>query len=287
MVGSSFYSPAESRYATIEGELAAIKWALQKTRIFTLGAKKLIICTDHKPLVSILKNVKSEIESIRILRLKNVIIDWKFHDVWYIKGGDNSGHDAQSRQGEQGSINLAQKCKISKLTVNEVQKSYESDKTMEKLVYLVKNGFPDKKTELLDDDLKTFWLFQNNLTYSRNMIFFGDRIVAPRLLRPEILCKLHVAHQGSHSMELRANKLWFWLGMSSDIEKFRSNCLSCNENQLSNSDLPPLPIEEPVYPFQNIYVDYCLYTGYRYGVMVCWFSGWPAVWKAKHISFST
>merc|ERR1712015_364809 len=153
MVGIVICSPAESRYAPIEGELAAIKWALQKTRIFTLGAKKLIICTDHKPLVSILKNAKTENESIQISRLKNAIIDWKFFDIWYVKGRDNSGPDALSRQ---GSINLAQKCEISKLTVDEIQKSVESDKTMEKLVYLVKNGFPDKKTELLDDDIKTF-----------------------------------------------------------------------------------------------------------------------------------
>ena len=76
MVGSAFCSPAESRYAAIEGELAAIKWALHKTKAFTLGAKNLIVCTDHKPLTNILKNLKSENESVCISRLKNAIIDW-------------------------------------------------------------------------------------------------------------------------------------------------------------------------------------------------------------------
>ena len=36
-----------------KGELAAIVWALEKTRIFTLGARQLIVVTDHKPLINI------------------------------------------------------------------------------------------------------------------------------------------------------------------------------------------------------------------------------------------
>ena len=97
LVGSKFCSSANSRYAAIEGELAAIVWALQKTRIFTLGATKLIVVTDHKPLVNILKNIKGENETIRISRLKHTIIDWAFMDMWYVKGIKNAGPDALSR----------------------------------------------------------------------------------------------------------------------------------------------------------------------------------------------
>ena len=97
MVGSRFCLVAEYRYAAIKGELAAIVWALEKTRIFTLGTNQLIVVTDHKLLVNILKNIKNESETIRISRLKHIIIDWVFLDVWYIKGAKNAGPDALSR----------------------------------------------------------------------------------------------------------------------------------------------------------------------------------------------
>ena len=54
MVGSSFLSPAEQNYSPIEGEGLAVVNALQKTRHYTQGCDKLIICTDHKPLVPVL-----------------------------------------------------------------------------------------------------------------------------------------------------------------------------------------------------------------------------------------
>ena len=78
MVGSRFCLGAEYRYAAIKVELAAIVWALEKTRIFTLGARQLIVVTDHKPLINILKNVKNESKTIRISRLKHTIEDWVF-----------------------------------------------------------------------------------------------------------------------------------------------------------------------------------------------------------------
>ena len=75
MVSSAFCSGAESSYAPIEGELVAIVWALQKTRIFTLGCQKLANVTDHKTLVNILKYVKGKCETICVSRLKHMIID--------------------------------------------------------------------------------------------------------------------------------------------------------------------------------------------------------------------
>ena len=52
MVGSSFNSPAESNYGAIEGECLGVASALHKTRYYTQGCDKLIICTDHTQALS-------------------------------------------------------------------------------------------------------------------------------------------------------------------------------------------------------------------------------------------
>ena len=53
LAGSRFLSPAEQRYAAIEGEALAVAWGLEQTRYFTQGCDNLILITDHKPLVKI------------------------------------------------------------------------------------------------------------------------------------------------------------------------------------------------------------------------------------------
>ena len=55
MCRSRLCSGVESRYAPVEGELASVGWALEKTRLFTLGCSQLIIATDYKPPISIIK----------------------------------------------------------------------------------------------------------------------------------------------------------------------------------------------------------------------------------------
>lgn len=70
MVGSRFCTPAESRYAPIEGEPLGVQWALQKTSHFTLGCPKLLMLVDHKPLLGLLtKRDLGEIDNPRLLAL--------------------------------------------------------------------------------------------------------------------------------------------------------------------------------------------------------------------------
>ena len=46
----------EADYTPIEGEAAAISWALEKCRMFILGCPNVIVVTDHKPLKGLFGN---------------------------------------------------------------------------------------------------------------------------------------------------------------------------------------------------------------------------------------
>jgi hypothetical protein len=56
LVGSRFTTPAESRYAPIEGEALAMAYAPHQTRYYVLGYSNIIVATDHKPLLQILND---------------------------------------------------------------------------------------------------------------------------------------------------------------------------------------------------------------------------------------
>ena len=95
--GGKMCSPAESRYAPIEGEAMAVAWALERAGVFTLGCPDLLVVTDHKPLVCILGDKALEdIPNPRLVRLKEKTLRWKFQ-IQHCPGKWNRGPDAFSR----------------------------------------------------------------------------------------------------------------------------------------------------------------------------------------------
>ena len=94
---SRFTRGSELGYKPIEGEALAIVYALKKCKIFILGCPKLLVVTDHKPLVPIMgsKNLE-KIENPRLFSLKEKTLPFKF-DIVHVSGVGNMAADAYSR----------------------------------------------------------------------------------------------------------------------------------------------------------------------------------------------
>ncbi|GFO50205.1 retrovirus-related pol polyprotein from transposon opus [Plakobranchus ocellatus] len=97
LVGSRFTSPAESRYAPIEGEALAVVDALEKTRHFVLGCPNLIIAVDHRPLLKVFGDRSLEaIPNPRLRNLKEKTLKYRFH-ITHIPGVRHVPADTISR----------------------------------------------------------------------------------------------------------------------------------------------------------------------------------------------
>ena len=95
--GSRFCTPAEARYHPIEGELLGVVWALEKTRMFTLGCDQLLVLVDHKPLIGLLKSRElGDIENPRLEHLAERCLRWRFA-IEHVAGAQNFGPDTLSR----------------------------------------------------------------------------------------------------------------------------------------------------------------------------------------------
>ena len=106
----------------------------------------------------------------------------------------------------------------------------------------------------------------------------GDRTIATVKLRPIILDTLHAAHQGVYSMTLRALETVYWPGFIDDIKRRRERCHTCTLIAPSQSNLPPVEQEIPVYPFQHVCMDHFSLNGKTYGIVVDRFTGWPCIY---------
>ena len=97
LLGSRFTNQAKSNYASVEGELLAVTYGLNKTKYYTLGSRELTIRIDHKPLLGLLNNCPLDnISNKRLARLKEKTFVWRYK-VIHIKGSKLIGPDALSR----------------------------------------------------------------------------------------------------------------------------------------------------------------------------------------------
>ncbi|MEL6806086.1 MAG: integrase, partial [Bacteroidota bacterium] len=106
---------------------------------------------------------------------------------------------------------------------------------------------------------------------------FCDRVVVPTTLRATVLDTLHSAHQGVASMQLRAQAIIFWPGITNDIIRVRERCDECNKNSPSQASLPSEPAACPNTPFQHIFADFFEFGGRKYLVIGDRLSGFSEV----------
>ena len=83
----------------------------------------------------------------------------------------------------------------------------------------------------------------------------GDRIIIPTNVRPDILAKLHEAHQGVEKTRLRARTCVFWINMNKDIECMIQRCGICQHELRSQSAEPLMQHDIPTRPWQVVGTD--------------------------------
>ena len=294
LVGSRFTSPAESRYAPVEGEALAVVYALDKARYFVLGCTDLTIAVDHKPLLKLFGDrFLEDIPNSRLRNLKEKTLRYRFKMV-HIPGVKHKVADGLSRHpvNPPETIELQDDVDVeasisaminstfnispfTSVTWDLVRTATASDEIMNTLLAHIENGFPEK-SEMLQG-LHTYYQFRDSLNSVDGVILYNDRVLVPPSLRPNVLSTLHAAHQGTSGMITRAESSVFWPGITSDIKDIRDRCSHCNRNAPSNPLLPPTPPMLPEYPFQCICADYFSHMGTSYLVIVDRYSNWPIV----------
>ena len=239
LVGSRFTTETESRYSPIEGEALAVAYALKQTKYYILGCPKLLVTTDHKPLVQILNDRSlTDIHNRRLLNLKEKTLEFQFN-IMHISGAKNKGPDAASRyppptnsQIEDLSLNFVDEISFEAeasatlytasnlISWDMVKAATETDETLSKLKSILREGMPPIQS--LPRNLRPFHQYADHLYTIDNVVMLGTRIVIPKSLQHEILLSLHAAHQGISAMCQRASECVFWPGISIDITRIRN-----------------------------------------------------------------
>ena len=290
LAGSRFLSPAEERYAAVEGEALAIAWSLENTRYFTQGCDNLIVVTDHKPLTKIFADrTLDEIENNRLFRFKQRSLPWRFK-IFYLPGNTNAAADAASRYPDPSGVEAisADDCEESRfisaigceleetmaISWSDIVEETNKDPVLRTLRCAIREGFTKGY-----ESLCTYMRFKDCLYEGDGAILYKDRVVVPHSLHKPVLKILNSAHQGVSSMESRAQAIVFWPGMTHDVQRIRAECYECNRNAPSQAPMPAEPVCPPTTPFQQIYADFFEFAGKHYLVVGDRLSGWSEIYS--------
>ena len=170
-LGSRFCNSAEQNYSPVEGELLAVVFGLEKTKIWTLGNPDLVIVVDHKPLLGLLKKRSlSDISNPRLAKLTEKTMHWNFQ-IQHLAGKLNVTSDALSRlpgkfsgqvdsDEESGLIGVIDVDKLA-VTLDEVRKESEEDPEVIGVIKLLNSSIKGSSKDW--GEFKAFFRFRHHL----------------------------------------------------------------------------------------------------------------------------
>ena len=299
--GSRHITDTESRYSATEIELLAVVWAVQKARLFLAGSDfELVI--DHRPLVPIINSKTLDgLTTPRIVRMKEKLAPYRLTAVWRA-GVNHKVVDCLSRRpvddpspedlsGENEiehchSVLFRLACEdaesgediLSDGHIVSVRDKGRQDAEYNHLKQVITIGFPKEKSEL-PLELHPYWNDRTELSVINDVIFRGQRLVIPKLMRRSILQHLHASHQGETRTLQRARQTVFWPGITNDIRNMIRSCGSCAVLLPSQQREPLKADPPPSRPFEQTVADIFHLAGWQFLVLTDKFSGWPFVGK--------
>ena len=275
--------PAERNYSTLEKELTAIVYALQRLHHFIHGGR-VTIQTDHKPLVA-MYNREVHHSTIRQQRLLLKIHEHDVH-MEYLKGKDNSIADALSRLPLASSNDtevdiipihaITNTVDASEPKLNALRRATMTDPTMNQLIQHILHGWPAYR-HIVSPDLHPYWNYKDELSVEDGIIYKGDRIIIPASERNQFVQDLHAGHLGEEKTLLRARQLVFWPNMTEDLKQVVRACKPCQESRPSIQKEPMIPHDVPAQPWETIGIDFFEWNGGNYLIVADYFSKFPVI----------
>lgn len=280
-------SDTQRRYAQIEKELLAVLFACQRFHSYVYG-RKLVIETDHKPLLGLVKKPIAE-ATPRLQRILLHLQPYEFQLV-YKPGKEMFLADTLSRCCPENTdcidipddpLELA--CQViirSDSLRNLFVEATAADKELCAVTRYTVNRWPDR-FKMCHPMAVGYWRVRENISQCNGLLFYNDRLIVPESKRQEVLLKLHDSHLGLTKLMQRAKQVLYWPKMSEDIKSLVLKCTACHEYAIGPKTEPLIPTPVPDYPFQVIGTDLFHADGKDYLVTVDYYSKWIAIDELK------
>ena len=173
-------------------------------------------------------------------------------------------------------VNLFEFLAVSEQTRDKLISAIKEDKNLQKLIKLIKQGFP-MRYKALEPQLKHLYKFRGYLSTKDDLVFYKDRVFVPTSMRDDMKKKAHTSNLAIDSYMRYALDTIFWPGIRHNLQECYMNCKLCSRNFVKNSKEILITRPVPEYPFQCNDLDTITLDGRKYLVCVDYFSNYTMV----------
>ena len=264
----------ETRYAQIEKELLAIRYAVSRFHYF-IYPKQVTVYTDHRPLINIVAKPLDDVP----LRLQRMLLAIQRYNVKLLfrPGREMKYADALSRcpmaekHDEPEDVRVIRLLPLRDKTVIFIRDPAKKSESYEKLLACIRDGWPETKKKL-EPATAEFYPYRARLTVEDDLILHGDAIAVPRELRGEFVRRSCYAHMSVDKTFQRARSCIFWPHMKKDIELHVQRCQGCQLYPNQPRKEPMIPHEIPARPWQKVGLDIAYSGDTKLLIAVCYYS---------------
>jgi transposase InsO family protein len=275
---------AETRYAQIEKETLGLVFGCEQFHMYIYG-KKVILETDHKPLIAISKKCLSDMPP----RIQRFMLRLQKYDLIYefTPGKLLLVADALSRAYPVSEMNAAD-AKLSEEVDVHVHLIRETiPVTKEKWADIAAETVKDPELQEVREHVKNGWEtgkccrpyyhFQEEITVVQGVLLKGSRVIIPHSMRGEMIKRVHEGHLGIEKSKRRARTTMYWPNMNEDIQRVVSKCSVCIKYRYKQQkeSLKPHPV--PGMPWNKVGADLFHLNGKDYLVIIDYLSNFPEV----------
>ena len=202
--------------------------------------RKVILYTDHKPLVSIsrkpLASAPKRLQRL-LLRLQRYVAEIRYRPGREMYLADTlsraylslSPTDTQrsETQKEVESIHAVDYLAISEQQLNEINQETAKDPTLQTLKNVILRRWPENSSSV-PKEVSEYFNVRDELAVQVGIIFKHQRCVIPKTLRQKVKEKIHHAHIGIQGCLRRAREVVYWPSMNQEITDYIEHWDTCN-----------------------------------------------------------
>ena len=158
--------------------------------------------------------------------------------------------------------------------LEDIRKETAKDSELQGLVEVVRYGWPQKQNAA-SMAVRPYFTCRDELSYKDDFVSKGDRIVIPKSLRSAILEQIHHAHLGAEGCLRRAQEVFYWPRMNSEMKDYISRCSICNTFRPEQSKEQLLPHDVPDRPWSKVATEIFMLDRKEYFITVgCYLNYW-------------
>lgn len=274
---------AEANYSQLDKEGLAVIFGIQRFHKYLYG-RRFVICTDHKPLLSLFNEMKAvpQMASPRIQRWAVTLRAYEYEMV-YKPGKHHSNADALSRlplpqqavkRGQEERVLMMEN--VTLVSAAAMSRWTGRDPVLSRVAQLVQHGWPPQDW---DPAFQPYAVRKTELSVQDGCVLWGSRIVVPPPGRDALIQQLHHGHIGITRMKALARSYFWWPKLDADIEAVVKRCVVCQEHRNSPAPAPLHPWEWPSKPWQRLHIDYAgPFMGHLFLILMDAHSKWMDVY---------